>query len=178
MELGLYIAFTNVLCILRKFLNSFDVESMHEHEQRLIKKSKKIFLYVSVNIVVLMFTNSMFGLLSPFLWISDVFYSDKTLTYVFISAVQLFYTTNMLFALVMLYAMHHFAHYEHNSNDGNDDPRSRDDRDNSVDDVNFNLMFQQRNNSFTSRETKSGPHAGDGFLPTSYQNQGLDTSLP
>ena len=84
----------------------------------------------------------------------------------------------MLFALVMLYAMHHFAHYEHNSNDGNDDPRSRDDRDNSVDDVNFNLMFQQRNNSFTSRETKSGPHAGDGFLPTSYQNQGLDTSLP
>ena len=111
MELGLYIAFTNVLCILRKFLNSFDVESMHEHEQRLIKKSKKIFLYVSVNIVVLMFTNSMFGLLSPFLWISDVFYSDQTLTYVFISAVQLFYTTNMLFALVMLYAMHHFAHY-------------------------------------------------------------------
>ena len=60
---------------------------MQEHEQRLIKKSKKIFLYVSVNIIVLMLTNSLFGLLSPFLWISDVFYSDKTLTYVFVSAV-------------------------------------------------------------------------------------------
>ena len=87
MELALYIAFINVLCILRKFLNSFDIYSMQEHEQILIKRSRKIFLWVSVNIIVLMFTNSMFGLLSPFLWISDVFYSDKTLTYVFVSAV-------------------------------------------------------------------------------------------
>ena len=49
----------------------------------------------------------------------------------------------MLFALVMLYAMHHFAHYEpeQNGNDGNDDPRSKDDRDNSIDNINFNLMF-------------------------------------
>ena len=87
MELALYIAFINVLCILRKFLNSFDICSMQEHEQSLIKKSRKIFLWVSVNIIVLMFTNSMFGLLSPFLWISDVFYSDETLTYVFVIAV-------------------------------------------------------------------------------------------
>ena len=87
MELALYIAFINVLCILRKFLNSFDICSMQEHEQSLIQKSRKIFLWVSVNIIVLMFTNSMFGLLSPFLWISDVFYSDETLTYVFVIAV-------------------------------------------------------------------------------------------
>ena len=87
MELALYIAFINVLCILRKFLNSFDIYSMQEHEQILIKRSRKIFLWVSVNIIVLMFTNSMFGLLSPFLWISDVFYSDETLTYVFVIAV-------------------------------------------------------------------------------------------
>ena len=87
MELALYIAFINVLCILRKFLNSFDIYSMHEHEQILIQKSRKIFLWVSVNIIVLMFTNSMFGLLSPFLWISDVFYSDETLTYIFVIAV-------------------------------------------------------------------------------------------
>ena len=87
MELALYIAFINVLCILRKFLNSFDICSMHEHEQILIQKSRKIFLWVSVNIIVLMFTNSMFGLLSPFLWISDVFYSDETLTYIFVIAV-------------------------------------------------------------------------------------------
>ena len=87
MELALYIAFINVLCILRKFLNSFDIYSMQEHEQVLIKRSRKIFLWVSVNIIVLMFTNSMFGLLSPFLWISDVFYSDETLTYVFVIAV-------------------------------------------------------------------------------------------
>ena len=87
MELALYIAFINVLCILRKFLNSFDICSMQEHEQILIKRSRKIFLWVSVNIIVLMFTNSMFGLLSPFLWISDVFYSDETLTYVFVIAV-------------------------------------------------------------------------------------------
>ena len=87
MELALYIAFINVLCILRKFLNSFDICSMQEHEQSLILKSRKIFLWVSVNIIVLMFTNSMFGLLSPFLWISDVFYSDETLTYVFVIAV-------------------------------------------------------------------------------------------
>ena len=87
MELALYIAFINVLCILRKFLNSFDICSMQEHEQSLIQKSRKIFFWVSVNIIVLMFTNSMFGLLSPFLWISDVFYSDETLTYVFVIAV-------------------------------------------------------------------------------------------
>ena len=87
MELALYIAFINVLGILRKFLNSFDICSMQEHEQSLIQKSRKIFLWVSVNIIVLMFTNSMFGLLSPFLWISDVFYSDETLTYVFVIAV-------------------------------------------------------------------------------------------
>ena len=47
----------------------------------------------------------------------------------------------MLFALVMLYAMHHFAHYEQSDKDGNDDPRSKDDRDNSIDNMNFNLMF-------------------------------------
>ena len=85
----------------------------------------------------------------------------------------------MLFALVMLYAMHHFAHYEQNGNDGNEDPRSKDDRDNSIDNINFNLMFQQRNNSFeSSRVSKSGPYAADAFLPTSYLNQGLDTTLP
>ena len=113
---------------------------MQEHEQKLIMKSKKIFFFVSVNIFVLMFTNSMFGVLSPFLWISDVFYSNQTLTYVFVISVQLFYTCNCIFALTMMYAMHHFAHYEHNGNDINDDPRSND-RDNSVDDINFNLMF-------------------------------------
>ena len=113
---------------------------MQEHEQKLIVKSKKIFFFVSVNIFVLMFTNSMFGVLSPFLWISDVFYSDKTLTYVFVIAVQLFYTCNCIFALTMMYAMHHFAHYD-KGDDALDASRYRDERDESVDNMNFALMF-------------------------------------
>ena len=161
MELALYIAFINVLCILRRFLNSFDIDSMQEHEQNLILKSRKIFFWVSVNIIVLMFTNSMFGLLSPFLWISDVFYSDKTLTYVFVIAVQLFYTANMLFALTMMYAMHHFAHYNNNDNQELDASRLKDDRDNSVDNINFTLMFQRRNSMADSeRGSKVGNPGG------------------
>lgn len=112
MELALYCAFINVLCILRKFLNSFDEESMPEYEQGLIKKSRQLFIIVSINIGILMFTNSMFSLLSPFLWIGDVFFSQNTITIVFIISVQLFYLTNTIFSLIMLYAMHHFARYD------------------------------------------------------------------
>ena len=115
MELALYVVFSRVLCILRKFLKSFDPEALPEYEQGLIMKSRKIFVVVSINIGILMFTNSMFSLLSPFLWIGDVFYSQQDLMLVFTVSVQMFYLTNMLFSLVIVYAMHHFARYDKES---------------------------------------------------------------
>ena len=112
MELTLYGAFLQVLCVLRTFLQSFDEMTMPEIERESIKRSRRIFIVVSSNTVVLMFTNSMFSLLSPLLWISDVFFSNPTLSICFIVAVQLFYLTNTIFSLLMLYALHHFARYD------------------------------------------------------------------
>ena len=112
MELALYGFFIQVLCVLRKFLTSFDTLTMPEYEQGLIKKSRSIFVVVSINIGILMFTNSMFSLISPFLWISDVFFSNPQLSTAFVWAVQLFYITNTIFSLVILYAMYHFASYD------------------------------------------------------------------
>ena len=102
-----------------------------------------------------MFTNSMFGLLSPFLWISDVFYSNETLTYVFVIAVQLFYTCNCIFALTMMYAMHHFANYD-KGEEAMDNSRLKEHNE-SVDNINFTMMFQRHNGSFESeRGSKVG----------------------
>ena len=60
---------------------------------------------------------------------------------VFTVSVQLFYLTNMLFSLVIIYAMHHFARYD-KENETLDDVMDRTGgRDDSVVDMNFRMMF-------------------------------------
>ena len=75
----------------------------------------------------------------------------------------------MLFAIMVMYAMHHFAHYNYNDKEALDASRLKDDRDNCVDNINFTLMFQRRNSMADSeRGRKVGPPGGQGYGPASY----------
>ena len=58
--------------------------------------------------MVLMVTNSLYSITSPFIWLSSVYNKDSVLDDLFNAATSLFYATNTFFACLMLYVVHYF----------------------------------------------------------------------
>ena len=68
-----------------------------------------MFIIVTINIVVLMVTNSFFSALSPYLWLGDVYEKSVVLAKFYAISTSLFYLANTFFAILLLYLNHRFA---------------------------------------------------------------------
>jgi hypothetical protein len=75
----------------------------------------------------MMLTDSLFSLLTPYFWISDVFDYDSESywknTYDWF--LQVFYIANTAFSLIMLYALHYFQKFEDQDNIKKDAPQKK-----------------------------------------------------
>ena len=68
-----------------------------------------MFKIVTINIIVLMVTNSFFSAISPFLWLGEV--QKKSLMFIklYAATTSLFYLANTFFAILLLYVIHRFG---------------------------------------------------------------------
>ena len=65
-------------------------------------------MIVSINITIMMITNSVFGLLTPYLWLGEVFSKDG-IRELYEASTILFYLANTFFACLMFYVLHYFG---------------------------------------------------------------------
>jgi len=68
-----------------------------------------MFIIVTINIVVLMVTDSFFSALSPYLWLGDVYAKSEMLLNFYAISTSLFYLANTFFTILLLYLNHRFA---------------------------------------------------------------------
>ena len=68
-----------------------------------------MFIIITINIVFMMITNSVFSALSPYLWLGDVFSKNELMIQFYSAAQTLFYMTNTFFACLVLWVIHHFG---------------------------------------------------------------------
>ena len=108
-ELGLYAALIKVSWSFSKFLSSYDkTYGTNTEEYKIVKQGRKVFLIVTITIVLLMLTDSLYSVTVPILWLSDVYAEDTVIVHLFSSATTLFYATNTFFACLMLYIIYYF----------------------------------------------------------------------
>lgn len=107
-ELSLFVYLITVICKLNKFLKSFKSGQLREKERKVVKRSKQIFLTFTLNIGLIMIADSIYTILSPYLWIYEVLsLDDWWYTYYDVTA-EIFYLANTVFAIIMLYALSYF----------------------------------------------------------------------
>jgi hypothetical protein len=127
LEIVLYVQLIIVICNMNMFIKSFEQSNFNGDDFRLIKNSKNIFCLFTVNISIMMLTDSLFSLLTPYFWISDVFDYDSESywknTYDWF--LQVFYIANTAFSLIMLYALHYFQKFEDQDNIKKDAPQKK-----------------------------------------------------
>lgn len=108
-ELGLYGALIKVSLSFSRFLSSYDkTYGTNSDEYKIIKQGRQVFLIVTITIIFLMLTDSLYSATSPFLWLSDVYSEDSVIDNLFSTATTLFYATNTFFACLMLYIIYYF----------------------------------------------------------------------
>jgi hypothetical protein len=109
MELCLYAWLIHVIYVLSRFLKSFEKEgSVMRQEHAIVQQGRSMFVIVTVNIAVMMLTNSIFSALSPYLWLGEVFSTSNFLVEMYAAATTLFYFANTFFACLALYIIYHF----------------------------------------------------------------------
>ena len=75
----------------------------------MIKQGRSVFKAVTINIVFMMITNSVFSVLSPYLWLGEVFSKNDLLIKFYSASATLFYTANTFFACLVLWVLYHFG---------------------------------------------------------------------
>jgi len=79
-----------------------------------------VFKIVTINIIVMMVTNSCFSAISPYLWLGDVYARNQSLVNFYLASTTLFYLANTFFSILLLYVIHRFGL------DGTNDDNSED----------------------------------------------------
>ena len=100
----------------RGFLKSFSSVQTSPKEDHIINNLNRLFSTLTAMTILMMITNSVFSLLSPYFWIGDVFASNKKISLAFLISTMLFYITNCAFALLLLY-----LHYKLQTNVQNEE---------------------------------------------------------
>ena len=108
-ELALYATLLKVSLGFSKFLSSYEkTYSKDTEEYRTIKQGRTVFLVVTITIVLLMISNSLYSATSPYLWLRDVYADNTDIENLFSAATTLFYATNTFCACLMLYVNYYF----------------------------------------------------------------------
>jgi len=106
MELILYFFLMRVFCVFNNFLGSVDASWMDDSEVAALKKSKQIFCFLLITVIFLALFNSVYSLMAPYLYFSQL--NNKKASLIFTFAWESFFVANTLFSLITLYANHHF----------------------------------------------------------------------
>lgn len=64
---------------------------------------------MAVNIVVMMITDSVFSVLSPYLWLGDVFTKNQFVVNLYMVNSTFFYIANTFFACLIMYLIFNFG---------------------------------------------------------------------
>lgn len=75
----------------------------------MVKQGRCVFILVSINIVFMMITDSVFSALSPYLWLGDVWSTSDTLIQLYSASQTLFYIANTFFACLVIWVLYHFG---------------------------------------------------------------------
>lgn len=82
---------------------------MPAERQGLVKNGRILFNIVCINIFIMMVTDSFFSVISPYLWLSDVFVLSHTLVVVYTACTAIFYIANTFFVCLLLYVIYYFG---------------------------------------------------------------------
>ena len=116
LEIVLYVSLIRVMAFIKNFLKSFSSVQTSPKENHIISNLNRLFSTLTAMTILMMITNSVFSLLSPYFWIGDVFASNKKISLAFLISTMLFYITNCAFALLLLY-----LHYKLQTNVQNEE---------------------------------------------------------
>ena len=66
-------------------------------------------IIASINISIMMVTNSVFSALSPYLWLGEVFTKSMPLVHFYSTTTTLFYIANTVFAILCIYIIYSYG---------------------------------------------------------------------
>ena len=82
---------------------------MQKEQYELIIQGRKVLIIASINISIMMVTNSVFSALSPYLWLGEVFTKSMPLVHFYSSTTTLFYIANTFFAILVIYIIYSYG---------------------------------------------------------------------
>ena len=110
MELCLYGSLIKVSHILSDFLKSFENEkSAGKGEKMMLSQGRLIIKLGTANIIVMMITDSIYSVISPYLWLGYVFEANMFIVITNSVCTSLFYLANTFFACLLIYLTHYFG---------------------------------------------------------------------
>ena len=82
---------------------------MQKEQYELIRQGRKVLIIASINISIMMVTNSVFSALSPYLWLGEVFTKSMPLVHFYSTTTTLFYIANTFFAILVIYIIYSYG---------------------------------------------------------------------
>lgn len=108
-ELALYGALIKVSLSFSRFLSTYDNAYEEDtDEYKIIKQGREVFIVVIIALVFLMLTDSIYSVITPFLWLGEVYSAKGVIIHLFNTATTLFFAINTFFACLMLYIIFFF----------------------------------------------------------------------